>query len=54
MPGTRWGPDDIYDHVQQRYGNQLKIYRRAIEEFNPETTDQQSNQSFQKKLRQKI
>jgi hypothetical protein len=33
MPGTRWGPDDIYDHVMQRYGDQLKIYRRAVEEY---------------------
>lgn len=36
MPGTRWAPDDIYSHVQERYGNQLKIYRRAIEELTPE------------------
>jgi hypothetical protein len=33
QPGTRWGPDDIYDHVQQRYGKSLKIYRRSVEEW---------------------
>lgn len=32
MPGTRWGPDDVYQHVQDRYGKRLKIYRRAVEE----------------------
>lgn len=36
MPGTRWGPDDVYQHVQDRYGKKLKIYRRAVEERNPE------------------
>lgn len=30
--GTRWGPDDIYEHIQERYEDQLKVYRRSIEE----------------------
>jgi hypothetical protein len=30
--GTRWGPDDIYEHIAERYEGQLKIYRRSIEE----------------------
>lgn len=32
VPGTRWGPDDVYQHIQDRYGKKLKIYRRAVEE----------------------
>lgn len=30
--GTRWGPDDIYEHLEERYKKQLKVYRRAVEE----------------------
>lgn len=30
--GTRWGPEDLYSHVENRYGGSLRIYRRSIEE----------------------
>jgi hypothetical protein len=30
--GTRYGPDDIYEHIEDNYGEKLLIYRRAIEE----------------------
>ena len=30
--GTRYGPDDIYAHLEDRYEGDLKIYRRAMEE----------------------
>lgn len=32
VPGTRYGPDDIYEHIEERYGSQLRVYRRAVEE----------------------
>jgi len=37
MNGTRWGNDDLYAHAQERYGKQLRVYRRPVEEFNPAT-----------------
>lgn len=30
--GTHYGPGDIYEHIKERYGKQLKVYRRSIEE----------------------
>jgi hypothetical protein len=32
IAGTRYGPNDVYEHIEERYGDQLKIYRRAMEE----------------------
>jgi hypothetical protein len=37
LTGTRWGDNDVYAHAEARYGEQLKIYRRPVEEFNKET-----------------
>jgi hypothetical protein len=30
--GTRWGPEDLYDHIEDRYERKIKVYRRAVEE----------------------
>ena len=30
--GTRYGPDDVYAHIEDRYEGKLKVYRRAMEE----------------------
>jgi hypothetical protein len=30
--GTRYANDDLYDHLFERYGDQLKVYRRALTE----------------------
>lgn len=40
--GTRWAVDDLYAHIQQNYGNKLKIYSRSVEEFNPKTKRKES------------
>jgi hypothetical protein len=32
--GTRWGPEDVYGHIEETYGKALKVYRRGIEEEN--------------------
>lgn len=33
--GTRYSHDDIYAHAEERYGKQLIVYKRKIEEPNP-------------------
>ena len=33
--GTRYSLDDVYAHAEDRYGKQLVVYRRKIEETNP-------------------
>lgn len=30
--GTRWAHDDLYSHIIERYGSEIEIYTRAIEE----------------------
>ena len=30
--GTRYANDDIYDHMEERYGPKLRVYRRKVEE----------------------
>ncbi|MBA2704695.1 MAG: hypothetical protein H0U60_12690 [Blastocatellia bacterium] len=37
LTGTRYAYDDVYAHAEEVYGSQLTIYKRKIEEFNPET-----------------
>lgn len=37
LVGTRYSHDDIYSHAEERYGKQLIVYRRKIEEKNPKT-----------------
>lgn len=32
IAGTRWGPDDVYGHIEETYGKNLKVYRRGLEE----------------------
>lgn len=32
LVGTRWSLDDLYDHVHERYGDQLLRYIRGVEE----------------------
>ena len=36
--GTRWAHDDTYHHIKERYGDQLAIYHRAVEEKQPDGT----------------
>lgn len=36
--GTRWAFDDVWKHIIDMYGDKLKIYHRAIEEWNKERT----------------
>jgi predicted phage terminase large subunit-like protein len=40
--GTRWAFDDAYDHIMKMYGDQLKVYVRAVEEYNKETGKKES------------
>lgn len=35
--GTRWAVDDLYAHINDIYGPRIKIYCRAVEEYNKET-----------------
>lgn len=35
LVGTRYSLDDVYAHAEERYGKQLHVYRRKIEETNP-------------------
>jgi hypothetical protein len=37
MPGTRYRYDDVYQHAMDRYEDDMVVYRRSVEEFNPET-----------------
>ena len=37
LTGTRYSHDDVYAHAEDRYESQLVVYRRKIEELNPET-----------------
>ena len=39
--GTRWRFDDVYAHLIKVYGDQLKIYSRAVEEINPSTREKE-------------
>ena len=34
--GTRWAMDDLYDHIHERYGDQLLKYIRGVEEIDKE------------------
>ena len=34
--GTRWAFDDVWNHVKTQYGDQLKVYHRAVEEYDKE------------------
>lgn len=36
LTGTRWGDNDVYQHAETRYGKSLRIYRRPVEEWNPQ------------------
>jgi hypothetical protein len=33
--GTRWRFDDVYAHIMRTYDTNLKIYHRAVEEYDP-------------------
>lgn len=37
LSGTRWLKEDVYEHLEDRYGDQLAIYRRPVEEINKKT-----------------
>lgn len=37
LVGTRWANDDIYDHMEERYGKLMRVYRRKVEEKDPKT-----------------
>lgn len=41
LVGTRYSHDDIYAHAEERYGKQLIVYRRKIEEVNPTTGEKE-------------
>ncbi len=34
--GTRWAHEDLYAHLMEIYGSDLKVYKRAVEEKNDE------------------
>lgn len=40
--GTHWGHDDLYFHIKEFYGDDLAVYRRAVEEKNEETGKMES------------
>jgi hypothetical protein len=40
--GTRWAHVDLYSHLMEVYGDDLAIYKRAVEEKNPETGEWES------------
>lgn len=40
--GTRWGHSDLYSHLMDVYGDDLAVYKRAVEEKNPETGEMES------------
>lgn len=37
--GTRWAFDDCWKHIMDMYGDKLKVYHRAVVEFNKETKE---------------
>lgn len=40
--GTRWADPDLYSHLMDVYGDQLAVYKRAVEEKNPKTGEWES------------